>query len=117
MAMIILTKQLISLSIFIKNTNKLRIYSEFISKSIQEISGNISSMNNDYETVSRNVGINIRRLRKERGKSQEQLAFDSDIDRTYIGYIENGKYSVSLKKLCAIAKALEVDVEVLFKAN
>ena len=74
-----------------------------------------STLNNDYKTVLRNVALNVRRLRKAQNKSQDTLAHEADIDRTYIGYIENQKHNVSLGKLCAVAKVLHVDVEELLK--
>ena len=61
------------------------------------------------------VGENIVRLRKEKGMSQEDLAFKSKVNRTYMGYIENAKYNVTLGKLLNIASALETDIENLFK--
>lgn len=59
------------------------------------------------------VGENIARIRKEKKLSQDQLAHLADIDRTYIGYIENAKYNVTLSKLQQIAEALEVSINEL----
>ncbi|MDX2049238.1 MAG: helix-turn-helix domain-containing protein [Chitinophagaceae bacterium] len=59
------------------------------------------------------VGRNIARMRKEKKMSQEALANLADIDRTYIGYIENGKYNVTISKLQQIAEALEVSLNEL----
>ncbi|WP_430811318.1 MULTISPECIES: helix-turn-helix domain-containing protein [unclassified Carboxylicivirga] len=56
------------------------------------------------------IADNIRRKRKEKGFSQETLALKAGIDRSYMGYIENGKYNISILKLAQIAKALEVSV-------
>ncbi len=56
------------------------------------------------------VGNNIARIRKEKKLSQDQLAYLSEIDRTYIGYIENARYKVTLSKLQQIAEALEVSI-------
>ena len=42
--------------------------------------------------------------------SQETLAHLCDIDRTYMSYIENAKYNVTLQKLCDIANVLEINV-------
>ena len=36
------------------------------------------------------VGQNLRRLRLEKGWSQEELAFRSDVDRTYVSGVERG---------------------------
>lgn len=65
-------------------------------------------MTNDLEIILDHIARNVTRLRKEQGKSQETLAFEADIDRTYVGYIENRKHNVSLGVLCAIANALNV---------
>lgn len=56
------------------------------------------------------IGSNVLRIRKKKKISQEQLAYMADIDRTYIGYIENAKYNVSVSKLQNIADALGVGI-------
>lgn len=56
------------------------------------------------------IGENVLRIRREKKLSQEKLAYLADIDRTYIGYIENAKYNVTVTKLQQIADALEVSV-------
>jgi transcriptional regulator with XRE-family HTH domain len=52
------------------------------------------------------VGANVRRLRKAKGLTQEQLAFEADIDLTYMGGIERGRRNPSLMVLVALADAL-----------
>lgn len=52
---------------------------------------------------------NIKRLRKERGMSQEDLAFESGLHRTYISGIERGIRNVGLDNVGVLAKALGVD--------
>jgi transcriptional regulator with XRE-family HTH domain len=54
------------------------------------------------------LGRNIRRLRRRRGLTQEELAFEAGIDLTYMGGIERGKRNPSLLVLARIAKALSV---------
>lgn len=54
------------------------------------------------------VGRNIRRLRRARGLTQEQLAFEAEIDLTYMGGIERGTRNPSLLVIVRIAKALLV---------
>lgn len=52
------------------------------------------------------VGKNIRRVRLERGLTQEQLAFAASLDLTYIGGIERGRRNPSLLVITRIAAAL-----------
>lgn len=53
------------------------------------------------------VGENVRRMRLEQGMSQEKLAFEAEIDLTYLGGIERGRRNPSLLVLARIADALE----------
>lgn len=60
-------------------------------------------------------GEKIRKIRIERGLSQEKLAFLSGLHRTYVGAIERGERNVSFKNIAKIAKTLKVDLEELFR--
>ena len=51
----------------------------------------------------------LKNLRLEKGLSQEKLAELVDLSREYITRVERGQKNISLKKLFAIADALEVD--------
>lgn len=61
----------------------------------------------DWKNV---VGANVRRLRKAREMTQEQLAFDAQLDLTYIGGIERGRRNPSLLALVRIAEALHAEL-------
>jgi transcriptional regulator with XRE-family HTH domain len=52
------------------------------------------------------MGSLIRKLREERGFSQEDFARHIGIDRGYYGRIERGEASVTLHKISLIAKSL-----------
>jgi transcriptional regulator with XRE-family HTH domain len=54
-------------------------------------------------------GRRLRRLRKERELSQEQLAHLAKLDRTYVSSCEAGRRNVSLRTIARLATALEVD--------
>lgn len=60
------------------------------------------------------VGANVRRIRVERGLTQEQLAHDAGIDLTYLGGIERGRRNPSVEVLGRIAKALRSHPRNLF---
>ena len=53
---------------------------------------------------------NLKRVRAERGYSQEKLAEIVDLHRTYISGIERGTRNVSLRNIEKIARALELPV-------
>jgi transcriptional regulator with XRE-family HTH domain len=59
----------------------------------------------DWRTT---VGRNVRHLRQKKGLTQEQLAFEAEIDLTYVGGIERGKRNPSLLVMARIADALSV---------
>ncbi len=58
---------------------------------------------------------NVRSLRKGIGLSQEELAFECDIDRTYISKVERGIANPSLLVLSRIAEILQVEIKDLIK--
>jgi transcriptional regulator with XRE-family HTH domain len=53
-------------------------------------------------------GRNVRRVRQQRKLTQEKLAFEAEIDLTYVGGIERGKRNPSLLVMARIAEALTV---------
>lgn len=59
------------------------------------------------------IGNQIRELRAEADLSQEKLAFECELDRTYIGSVERGERNISVINLRKIAKALKTKVPVL----
>jgi transcriptional regulator with XRE-family HTH domain len=58
---------------------------------------------------------NMRRLRAERGLSQEALAHESGINRTYLSGVERSERNVSVDNIARIAKGLEVEAWRLLK--
>lgn len=60
--------------------------------------------------INKKVGFNIRKIREDRGLTQEKLAALADLHRAYIGQIERGEKNIGLKNLEKIAKALRVDI-------
>lgn len=47
-------------------------------------------------------------LRKGRGWSQEQLALESGLARSYLGGVERGQRNIALLNICRLAEALDV---------
>jgi transcriptional regulator with XRE-family HTH domain len=63
------------------------------------------------------VGSRIRELRHELGISQEALALKSEVDRTYVTDVENGRRNVSLEILERLINALEVTFSEFFNGK
>ena len=60
-------------------------------------------------------GERVREIRKEKGLSQEELAYKADLHRTYIGMIERAEKNITLINIEKIANALEVEIANLIK--
>ena len=52
---------------------------------------------------------NLRKARQARGLSQEVLAHDANVDRTYISALERGVYSATLDMVEKLARVLHVE--------
>lgn len=55
------------------------------------------------------LGKNVRRFRLEAGLSQEQLAFEADMKRSYVSDLERGARNPTVKALGRLAAALGVE--------
>jgi transcriptional regulator with XRE-family HTH domain len=58
--------------------------------------------------IRRQVGGNLAKFRKEKGLTQEELAFDCELDRTYISGIERGIRNPTVMIIQKIAAALKI---------
>lgn len=61
------------------------------------------------------LAYRIRTLRVSKGWSQEQLAFECGLDRTYVSAVERSRWNISLSNIERIAQALEVAPWMLLK--
>ncbi len=52
---------------------------------------------------------NLRRLRNAKALSQDDLAYEADISRSYLSQLEKGTYHASLKIIGKLAEALKVE--------
>ena len=52
---------------------------------------------------------NLRRIRNAKGLSQDDLAYDADISRSYLSQLEKGVYYASLKIIEKLASTLDVE--------
>jgi transcriptional regulator with XRE-family HTH domain len=61
------------------------------------------------------LAFNLIRLRQERGWSQEELAFRSDLARTYVAHIERQARNASIDNIEKLADAFLVPIQDLFQ--
>jgi transcriptional regulator with XRE-family HTH domain len=60
------------------------------------------------------IGLRIKNLRELSNMSQKDLAYSSDIDRSYIASVENGQRNISIMNIEKIANALNVTLKEFF---
>lgn len=73
--------------------------------------------NHDTDILLQIIATNIKKIRKEKKMTQDELAYRANIDRTYIGYIENAKHNITIGKLAMIAKALNVELKYIMESE
>ena len=61
------------------------------------------------DDLLREFGARVRERRKECGLSQEELAHQSGMHRTYVSSVERGERNIALVNIVALAGALGVD--------
>jgi transcriptional regulator with XRE-family HTH domain len=57
----------------------------------------------------------LRRIRVQRGLSQERLAYDAEVDRSYVGGLERREENPTVDVLDRLAKTLGVSIGELFR--
>ena len=65
--------------------------------------------------IEKKIGQRIKEIRTEKKLTQEQLAWEAELDRTYMNHVENGRINISIKNLEKIIDALDIDFQSFFK--
>ena len=66
-------------------------------------------------SITNRVAYNLKRLRKEKGLTQERLARKDKVDASYIGQIESAKINLGIIGVAKWARILGVDISEFFK--
>ena len=61
------------------------------------------------------LGENVRRYRKRLGMTQEQLAHEAEMERSYVSDLERGTRNPSVRALGRLAKALRIEPDRLLR--
>lgn len=67
------------------------------------------------QSILKAFGKRIRELRVKKGLSQEDLAMNAELDRSYVGGVERGERNISLLNIERLALALDVSLGELFE--
>lgn len=67
------------------------------------------------DKLYKEIANRIVKARKAKGMSQEKLAAESGIDRSHVGFIEQGIRKPNVATLHKITRALDISLESLFK--
>lgn len=59
-------------------------------------------------------GEQLRKVRQDKGVSQEALAESADLHRTYVSSVERGERNISLNNIARLAEALGVHIREFF---
>jgi len=66
------------------------------------------------QSLQKQIGLRVRELREKKGISQEALAANCGLHRTYVGLVERGQRNLSLATLEKISEGLGAPVSELF---
>ncbi len=65
--------------------------------------------------INKQLGMRIKYLRKLKRMSQEDLALEAEVNKNYLSDLERGERNPTLKILEKIARALDINLQELFK--
>ncbi|MGI8586552.1 MAG: helix-turn-helix transcriptional regulator [Chloroflexia bacterium] len=75
------------------------------------------SLGHEQKLFLKRLGLRVRELRYARGWSQEELASQCGLHRTYVGAVERGERNISVLNLLRISSSLGVSVNELFPSG
>jgi transcriptional regulator with XRE-family HTH domain len=67
--------------------------------------------------IIRAVAANVRHARSLAGLSQEELALEADVDRTYVSQVERAKRNITIVVLARLARALQTTAAALVSTS
>jgi transcriptional regulator with XRE-family HTH domain len=66
--------------------------------------------------INERIAARVKELRDKQGLTQEELAWRSEIDRTSMNHIENGRRNISIATLEKLVDGLEISFQDFFSA-
>lgn len=69
----------------------------------------------NYENIIKLIAQNIKKIRISKGLSVQEVAYRCDIERSNLSRLEAGKTNMTIKTICLICNALNVEIIDLLK--
>lgn len=73
-------------------------------------------MESEVERLHRAVGDRLRQLREDRGLTQERLAAEAGVHRTFVGKVERGESATTVDTVAVFCSALGLTLAEFFKS-
>ncbi len=67
------------------------------------------------KNIKKKFGRNLRKIRKQKGVTQEEMSLCLGLDNSYIGKVENGNLNITIDKMILIADYFKINLAELFK--
>lgn len=73
-------------------------------------------MESEAERLHRAVGDRLRELREDRGLTQERLAAEAGVHRTFVGKVERGESATTVDTIAVFCSALGLPLSEFFES-
>ena len=70
---------------------------------------------NNYDDTIKLIAQNIKKIRQSKGLSVQEVAYRCDIERSNLSRLEAGKTNMTIKTLCIICNALNIQIKDVIK--
>ena len=67
--------------------------------------------------IKTKIGLRIKEIRTEKNLTQEAVAWKSEVDRSFMNHVENGRRNISIESLEKIMTGLEVPIKEFFNSE
>ena len=67
--------------------------------------------------IKTKIGLRIKEIRTEKNLTQEAVAWKSEVDRSFMNHVENGRRNISIESLEKIMTGLEVPIKEFFDSE
>ncbi len=67
--------------------------------------------------IKEKIGARIKELRTEKNLTQEAVAWQSEVDRTFMNHVEKGRRNISIESLEKISKGLNISLKDFFNTK